>query len=61
MAVGGIQNHHVDLGLNQSFNTIQHVGRDAHRRAAEQASLLVLGGQRVLDLLLNIFNGDQAL
>ena len=60
MTMGGIQDNHIHLGLYQSRHTLQHIGCDTHGRAAEQSSLSVLCGQRVLNLLLNILDGNES-
>ena len=60
MAVSAVQHDHVYLGIHKRAHSVQHIGRNAHARAAQQSSLAVLGGKRIFDRLLNIFDGDQA-
>ena len=57
----GIQHHDIHLRLHKGLHALQHIGRNADGRAAQKPSLFVLGGQRVLNLLLNILDGDETL
>ena len=61
MPMGGIDDDHIHLGLHQRIHPHHHVLCDAYGRAAEQPSLLILCRIWVLNLLLNIFDRDQAL
>ena len=58
--MGGIQDNDVNMGVCQSSHTVQNIGGDAYAGAAEKASLGILCGIRVLDLLLNILDGDES-
>ena len=58
MSMGGIQHDYVYLRLYQGVHTLQHIAGDTYACAAEQSSLRVLGGIRILDLLFNILDGD---
>ena len=59
MSVSGVDDDHVYVCFYQRIDTIEHVCRDADCGTAEQTSLLILGGQWVLDGFLDIFDGDQ--
>ena len=61
MTVSGIDNDYIYLRLYQRLHTIHHVLRDADSCTTEQTSLIILRGERILDLLLNILNRDQTL
>ena len=61
VAVGGIQYHHVHLGLYQGGYTVQHVLGGADGSAAQQTAALVTGGVGILHSLLNVFDGDKSL
>ena len=56
MTMCGIQHDHVHFCLYQCLYPLQYIGCDTHGSAAQKTPLFVLCGQRVLDLLLNIFN-----
>ena len=47
-------------GVDQRLGALQRVGADADRGGHPQAALLVLGGVRELDLLLDVLDRDQA-
>ena len=49
------------LLLTSSLRALQEIAGRADGRADTQTSLLVLGGVRVLEFLLDVLNGDQAL
>ena len=57
----GVDDEHVDAGVDERLRALERVRADADRRADAQASLLVLRRVRVLDLLLDVLDGDQAL
>ena len=59
MSVCGIDNDHVYMGINQSLHTLQNVCCDTYGSTAQQTSLLVLCGQRIFDVLLDILDRDQ--
>ena len=61
MAVGGVDHEHVDAGVDQALGPLQRVGPDADRGADPQATLVVLGRVRVLDLLLDVLDRDEPL
>ena len=59
MPVSGIHDNHIHLGIHKRLHTFQAVGCNSDGRAAEQTPLGILRGRRVLDLLLNVLDGDQ--
>ena len=59
--VRGIDHEHVHVCSDQRRRAITGVARNAHRRPHTQPAEVVLGRIRVLDLFLNIFDGDQTL
>ena len=61
MPVRRIDGEHVHLAPDQFLRAFQKIARGPDRRAHAQASLAVLGGIRVLQLLLNVLDRDQAL
>ena len=56
-----VDDEHVDARVDQRLRALERVGADADRRADAQPPLLVLRRVRVLDLLLDVLDGDQAL
>ena len=58
--MGGINDEHVYMRLIQSFHPVHDVGGNAHGGSAEQSALRILRGQRVLNLLLDVLDGNQA-
>ena len=61
VAVRGVHHHHVHLRLDEGGHALEGVGGDAHRRPDPQPAERVLAGVRVLDLLLDVLDGDEAL
>ena len=61
VAVGGVDDQHVDVGGDQRLGPLHRVLRDADGRAAAQPAERVLRRVRVLDRLLDVLDGDQAL
>ena len=59
--MGGVHDNDVDLGIDQGLYPLHHIGRDADACAAEQPPLGVLGRNGVLNLLLNVLDGNQPL
>ena len=59
MAVRGVDDDHVRAGGDESLRALERVGRSSHGGAHAQPPLLVLGRLRVLDLLLDVLDGDQ--
>ena len=57
--MSGVKYNDIHLSLHQSVHTVQHIRCDAYSGAAEQTALSVLCGQRVFDLFLDIFDGDE--
>ena len=57
----GVDDNDVDLGSNQFSHSLQIIAGRADRGADAQAALVVLGRQRVLDLLRDVLNRDQTL
>ena len=61
MPVGAVDGEHVDFGFCQFLRAFQKISGRADRCAHAQASLRVLRGVGILQLLLNVFDRDQAL
>ena len=59
MAVGGIDNEHVDLSSDERRRPLQGVGTDSDGRANPQPAALVLGRKRVPLALLDVLHGDE--
>ena len=60
LAVGGVDDEHVDAGVAQRLGALPRVAEEADRRADAQAALLVLGGERVLLALVEVLDRDEA-
>ena len=60
MPVRGVDDQHVDAGIDQRLRALDRVGPDADRGADTQAALRVLRRLRELDALLDVLDGDQA-
>ena len=61
MAVRRVDDEHVDVGGDQRVGALDGVVRDADGRAAAQPAERVLRRVRILDRLLDVLDGDQAL
>src|ERR1019366_5494546 len=61
VAVRRIDGQHVHLAGNQFLRAFQEIARGPDGRAHAQPSLVVLRGIGVLQLLLNVLDGDQSL
>src|SRR5512146_1376294 len=61
MAVGGIDHHDVDSGLFELGNTVSRVRAHADGCAYAEPSMRVFAGMGILDALLNVLDGDEAL
>lgn len=48
-------------GVDQGLHALHHIGGNADAGAAEQTSLVVLCGEGIFDLLLNILDSNQSL
>ena len=59
MAVGGVHHQQIHLGLDQFRRALQVIARGPQGGAHAQASLLVLAGIGIFDLLLNILYGNE--
>jgi hypothetical protein len=59
VAVGGVDDEHVDTPVDEGLAAIEHVGARAHRGGHPQAAPAVLGGVRVGDALLDVLDGDE--
>ena len=55
----GVDDEHVDAGRDERLRALDCLGADADRRADAQPAALVLRRLRVLDLLLDVLDGDQ--
>ena len=61
MAMGRIEYHHIDLGLDQGLGPFQQLRTDPEGGAGKQAAHAVFGGIGILLDLFDILDGDQAL
>ena len=61
VAVRGVDHQHVDVGGDQRLGALDGVAGGADGGAAAQPAERVLAGVRVLDRLLDVLDGDQAL
>ena len=59
MAVCRIHDDNIHMGVDQGLHALHHIGGNADAGAAEQTSLIVLCGEGIFDLLLNILDGNQ--
>jgi hypothetical protein len=59
VAVRGVHHDEVHPGVGQRLCPLQRVVPDPDRRGAPQPALVVLGGVGVLDLLVDVLDGDQ--
>ena len=60
VAVGGVDDEHVDLGGDERARALERVRADADRGSDPEPALLVLRRERELDPLLDVLDGDQA-
>ena len=61
MSVGRVQSENVHLSLYQLGHPFQYIRGSADGSAAQKPSILIPGGVGILNRLLDILNGDQAL
>ena len=61
VAVRGVDDEHVDVGRDQRLGALERVARDADGGADAQPPERVLARVRILDRLLDVLDGDQAL
>ncbi len=61
VAMRRVDREHVDPGADQLGGTLEKVAGRADRRPHPQAALIVFRGVGVLELLLDVFDRDQAL
>src|SRR5699024_4223353 len=59
VAMGGINNDHIHTALYQGLGTLFALHAHANGSTDAKSALAVLGGVRVLDLLLNVLDRDQ--
>ncbi len=59
--MGGVDGESVDAHLDQGCSALQEVAGGADGSGDAQATLIVLRGVRILQLLLDVLDGDQAL
>jgi IMP dehydrogenase/GMP reductase len=59
--VGHVDDHHVDPRVDESHGALPRVVEDADGRADAKATLVVLGGERVLLALREVLDGDESL
>ena len=56
----GIQYDHIHMRFQEGFRSLHDIRGDAQCRTAEETPLLVFRRIRILHLLLNVLDGDQA-
>ncbi len=61
MAVCGVEYDDIDLRINKCRYSVEAVCGNSYSCTAEESSLLILSGERILDLLLDILDGDESL
>src|SRR5580700_1479914 len=61
VAVSAVDGEHVNFGFGQFLGALKKIASCANRRTDAQAPLRVFGGIWILQLLLNVFYGDQSL
>src|SRR5436190_61682 len=61
MPVRRVDDQDVHARVDESLGALERIGTDSHRGAHAQPSPLVLRRVRVLDLLLDVLHGDEAL
>ncbi len=61
VAVGGVDGEGVDAHVDEGGGALEEVAGGADGSGYAEAALLVLGGVGVLELLLDVFDGDEAL
>src|SRR5262245_40918924 len=61
MTVGGIHRQHVHFGFDKYLGSLQVVACYTDGSSNQKPAMTVFGGIRILNLLLNIFDGDEAL
>jgi hypothetical protein len=61
VAVRGVDDEHVDVGVDQRLGALHGVAGDPDGGAAAQPAQRVLAGVRILDRLLDVLDRDQAL
>ena len=61
MTVCRIENYNIHVGSYKLSHSVKHICGDTHAGSAQKPSLGILGCKRVLDSLLDIFDGDKSL
>ena len=61
MPVRTVKHNDIDLCRHKRLHAVKHIRRDADARAAQQPSLRILCGERILDRLFNVLDCDQSL
>ena len=61
VAVGGVDGEHVDPHGDEFRGTLEEVAGSADGAGDAQAAFFILGGIGIFQLLLNVFDGDEAL
>ena len=54
-----VNNNNIDFRFYQSIHTLQNICCDSNGSTTEQTTIFIFCRQRIFDLLLNIFDGDQ--
>ncbi len=60
VSVGGVDDEHVDVLVDERGSALERVRSDADRGPDPKATLVVLRGVRILDPLLDVLDRDQA-
>ena len=60
MAVSRVKYDNVNMSVNKSFYSVKYIGGNTNACTAKKSSLGILGSERILDSLLNIFNSNKS-
>ena len=61
MTVCGIDRQDIHFGFDERFGPLKEVTRHTDGGSDQQPSVAVLGGIRILNLILNVFDREEAL
>ena len=60
MTMCRINYDHIYISLHKRINTCKHICCDTNRSTTEKSSLCILGCKRILDLFLDILDGNES-